>query len=47
MYDKMFQFVNECLKENDIKATEAECFPFRKWSAHIRRVFLWNNRLIE
>ena len=45
MYDKMFQYVKGYL-ENNIGETIAK-YPFRKRSEHIKRVFMWAERLVE
>jgi uncharacterized protein len=47
LYDKMFQFVNEHLKNSDVEASKIGCFPFRKRSEHIKRVFSWAKRLMD
>lgn len=47
MYDKMLQFVTECLGNSDIESTKTVCFPFRKRSEHTKRVFMWAERLVD
>ena len=47
MYTKMFQFVETYLENNDGEITEIGRFPFRKCSEHIKRVFMWAERLID
>lgn len=47
MYDKMFQFVNKHLENNDCEASKIGLFRFRKRSEHIKRVFMWAKRLID
>jgi uncharacterized protein len=43
----MFQYVNNCLGDNDGEACKIKYFPFRKRSEHIRRVFMWAERLVD
>ncbi|NLX69831.1 MAG: HD domain-containing protein [Clostridiales bacterium] len=47
MYADMFQFVKECLEKNDGEATKTCKYPFRKRSEHIKRVFMWAQRLVD
>jgi uncharacterized protein len=47
MYDKMFQFVNKQLENNDYEASKIGLFPFRKRTEHIKRVFMWAKRLVD
>ena len=47
MYAKMFQYVKDCLGDNDNNATKIGRVPFRKRSEHTKRVFMWAERLIE
>lgn len=47
MYDKMLQFAKDILEKNDGEATKIGFFPFRKRSEHIRRVFMWAERLVD
>lgn len=47
MYDEMFQFVKDYLKNNDDEASKIGYFPFRKRSEHIMRVFMWAERLVK
>lgn len=43
----MYQFVKNYLESNNSELSQIGCFPFRKRSEHIRRVFLWAKRLTE
>lgn len=47
MYEKMFQFVECYLENNDGEIGNNYKFPFRKRSEHIKRVFMWAERLID
>lgn len=47
MYEKMFQFVECYLENNDGEKGNNYKFPFRKRSEHIKRVFMWAERLID
>lgn len=47
MYDKMFEFVNKQLENNDCWVSKVGFFYFRKRTEHIKRVFMWASRLID
>ncbi|NLB40718.1 MAG: HD domain-containing protein [Clostridiales bacterium] len=47
MYDKMFEFVNKHLENNDCEASKIGFFRFRKRTEHIMRVFTWARRLVD
>lgn len=48
MYEEMLQYVKNCLVTNNgDEGTKVSPFPFRKRSDHIRRVFMWAQRLVE
>lgn len=47
MYDKMFKFVKDYLENNEAETTKIGKFPFRKRSEHIRRVFMWAQRIVD
>ena len=46
MYADMFQFVKECLEKMMVKHKTCK-YPFRKRSEHIKRVFMWAQRLVD
>lgn len=47
MYDNIFSEINDYLASNDAVATKVGHFPFRKRSEHIKRVFVWAERLLD
>ena len=47
MYAEMFRHVKEQLDKNDHDVTDTGSFPFRTRSGHIKRVFMWAERLME
>lgn len=46
MYDKMFKFVKGYLENTGGETTNIRYFAFRKRSEHIKRVFMWAERLV-
>ena len=47
MYDKMFQFVKDYLVNDEAETIKVGKYPFRKRSEHIRRVFMWAQRIAD
>ena len=47
MYDKMFEFVKNYLENKEAETIKIGKFPFRKRSEHIRRVFMWAQRIVD
>lgn len=45
--EEMFRYVEERLAARDTLATKTSAFPFRRRSAHIRRVCMWAQRLMQ
>ena len=43
----MFQFVKDYLETNEAETIKVGKFPFRKRSEHIRRVFMWAQRIVD
>lgn len=43
----MFEYIKECLVNNDGEEDQGFNFPFRKRSEHIKRIFMWTKRLID
>ncbi len=46
-YNCIFKYVKEYLQLNEMNTRSAEIYPFRKRADHIKRVFVWANRLID
>jgi uncharacterized protein len=47
MYDKIFQFVKNYLENDEAETIRIGIFPFRKRSEHIRRVYMWAQRIAD
>jgi len=47
MHSEMFQFVKKYLEKNGGEETKIAFLPFRKRSDHIKRVYMWVERLID
>jgi uncharacterized protein len=47
MYDKMFQFAKDYLVNDEAETIKVGKFPFRKRSEHIKRVFMWAQRIAD
>lgn len=46
-YNNIFEYVETYLEENAHNVRNLEVYPFRKRSDHIKRVFIWANRLMD